>query len=323
MTALLVCAALLATVCGAVAAGFENGIYALSQVRLRYRLSLGDRRAKVVKDLLDAPQQLLTGVLVLQSLAVYFATAAVTSILQDLGVTWAELASTLVLAVFFFIVVEAVPKNVFRRAADTLVYALAPALKYTLYILRPAEVATSGLARLVGRLGKAPNEAFDPFFTRERLAFYLRAGQDEGILSKYQIELTQNILRGERATVSRATVPMEKVAAISAEATQKEFAELSHQYRFSRYPVYKGTRDNIIGLINIYDCLTPETCEFKIDALLRPIASFTAEVHVTEALRVMTEKRQPMGVVIDKGRTVGIVTIKDCVEEIVGELYAW
>jgi putative hemolysin len=323
MTALLVCAALAATACGAIAAGFENGIYALSQVRLRYRLSLGDRRARVVKGLLDAPQQLLTGVLIMQSLAVYAATAVVTSLLKDLGIAWAELVSTLALAVFFFIVVEAVPKNVFRRAADTLVYALAPALKYALYALRPAEIATSGLAHLIARLGKAQSDAFDPFFTRERLAFYLRAGQTEGILSKYQIELTQNILRGEKATVMRAMVPMEKAAAIHADAGPKDFAEISHQYRFSRYPVYKGTRDNVVGVINIYDCLTPETCEFALDKLLRPIAIFSPEIHVTEALRTMREKRQPMGVVVDKGRAVGIVTVKDCMEEIVGELYAW
>jgi CBS domain containing-hemolysin-like protein len=323
MTALLICAALAATACGAIAAGFENGIYALSQVRLRYRLSLGDKRARVVKELLDAPQQLLAGVLILQSVAVYAATAVVTSLLQEMGVAWAELASTLALAVLFFIVVEAVPKNVFRRAADTLVYALAPPLKLGLYALRPAEAAIGGMARIIARLGKAPSEAFDPFFTRERLAFYLRAGQTEGILSKYQIELTQNILRGEKATVSRAMLPLEKVAAIPAEATQRDFAEISHQYRFSRYPVYRGARDNIVGVINVYDCLTPETCEFKIDALLRPMASFSLEVHVTEALRAMTEKRQPMGVVVDKGRTVGIVTVKDCMEEIVGELYAW
>lgn len=322
MTALLIVLAATAVFVAAIASGFETGVYSLSQVRLRYRIQNNDPRAPVVQRLMSNPQRLIAGVLILQNIGLYFATAVMTSFIEHWGAVWTEVASTVVLALFFFIVVDAVPKSVFRRAADTLVYALAKPLRYALYALGPAEIALSGLIALVRRLGRGRG-MFDPFFTRERLAFYLRESETQGVLSRYQVELTNNILRGEKATVSRAMVPLDKVAAIPVEAALSEFAALSRQYRFSRYPVYKGGRDTIVGILNIYDCLTPDTCEFAIEKLMRPAAFFAPDVHVTEALRSMRETRQPMGVVADKGRAIGIVTMKDCMEEIVGELYAW
>jgi putative hemolysin len=323
MTMFLVALAALATFFAAIVAGFENGVYSLSQIGLRYRLSIGDRRAGVVEKLLANPQQLLTGVLILQSVLIYITTAIATSLLESWGVAWAEIASTVALAVFFFIAVEAVPKSVFRRAADTLVYSLAGPMRIVLYALRPAEAALSAVTSLIRRIGAGRADVFDPFFTRERLAYYLREGQTEGVLSRYQIELTHNILRGEKATVGRAMVPIDKAAVIPVGATREDFVALSRQYRFSRYPVYEGSRDCIVGILNIYDCLTPALCEFSVEKLMRPAAFFAPDVHVTEALRSMRETRQPMGVVADKGRAIGIVTMKDCMEEIVGELYAW
>ena len=306
-----------------IVSGFETGIYALSHIRLRYRLSIGDRRAKTVERLLANPQQLLTGILLAQNVAVYFTTAIVTSFFRKRGFVWAEVWTTIVLAVVFFIFVEATPKNVFRRAADVLVYPIARPFDYLISALKPAGAALGAIMRLIGRPGAKPGEITDPLFTRERLVFYLREGMNEGILSNYQVELTANILRGERVTVSRAMVPMEKATAVPYGVTIDEFREVSRKNRFSRYPVYRGDRESVVGIINIYDCHLAAECVFEMEGLLRPPVFFAPEVHVTEAIRSLREARQPMGIVADRGRALGIVTLKDCVEEIVGELYAW
>ncbi len=322
MTLLLVCAALIAMLAAAVVSGFETGIYALSHIRLRYRLSMGDPRAKILERLIARPQQLLTGILVAQNVAVYCTTAIVTSAFERAEIPGAESLGTLLLAVVLFIFVEATPKNVWRRAADILVYPAARPLSYLIMLMRPAGAVLGVVTRLVNRLG-ATGGISDPLFTRERLAYYLREGQSEGILSNYQVELTANILRGERVTVARAMVPLEKVVAVGEGTTLEQFAETSAIARFSRYPVYSGAKENIRGILNIYDCRLKQTSIFDMGKLIRQAVFFAPDVHVTDAIRSLRDARQPMGVVAKDGRALGIVTLKDCLEEIVGELYAW
>jgi putative hemolysin len=322
MTALLIIASIAATFVAAVVSGFETGVYSLSHMRLRHRLSIGDARARVLERLLARPQQLLTGILIAQNVAVYFATAVVTTLFQDWGLGAAEVWSTLILGVVFFIFVESTPKNVFRRAADILVYPMARPLDYLIKALGPVASGLGWLTNFITRLGAKRGEILDPFFTRERLEFYVREGLSEGILSKYQAALANNILRGEKVTVSRAMVGMEKVAAVEDTATMEEFSEISRAARFARYPVYSGAKDKVVGTLNIYDCHLAGRCTGAVEQYVRPAVFLAPDVKVTEAIMTLRDARTAMGIVADSGRAVGIVTLEDCLEEIVGEIYS-
>jgi len=320
---LLAPACLVAILIAAINSGFEVGVYSLSRVRLRYRLQLGDPKARALEGLLHKPEQLISAVLVIQNLNVYFVTAVFAAMLQEAEVPWAQAWSTVVLAVVLFMVVEAIPKNIFRHAADVLVYPLARPYQWILVVLSPAVIFLRAVTHLVVRLGGGREAQFDPFFTRERLAFYMREGHSEGVLSKYQVELTQNILRGEQVRVERAMVPLDEVAAVPEDITWEGFRRIARERGFSRYPVFRGERENVIGILNIYDCHVVETDTVDLRAMIRPPARFEGGMHVTEALKVLREGRRPMGIVEREGRAMGIVTVKDCVEEIVGELYEW
>ena len=321
MTLLLICVAAAATAAAAVNSGFEVGIYSLSQVRLRHRLAGKDRRAEVLSGLLERPERLISAILMAQNIAVYVTTAIVSSILEARGVGMAEGWSTIVLGFVFFIFVEAVPKNVFRRAGDILVYPLSGVYKRLLFLLGPVVFILRFITRLV--LGRAKAGELDGFFTRERLAFYMREGLSEGVLSRYQIELTQNILRAELATVKRAMVAIDKVATVPQEASREDFLRISGESGFSRYPVIGAGGGAVEGIINIYDVYLAGEEGSGIRDVMRPAVHFDESTHVSEALRRLREARQPMGVVMEEGRPAGIVTIKDCVEEIVGELHVW
>ncbi|MCD6404621.1 MAG: DUF21 domain-containing protein [Planctomycetes bacterium] len=323
MTLLWLIAAFVAMCAAAVNSGFEVGIYSFSRIRLRYRLSGADVRAKALAALVGRPERLISGILIAQNITVYFVTAVVTSLLEDAGVRWAQGWSTLVLAVVFFVFVEAVPKNTFRRAGDVLVYPLARPYRYILLVLKPAVLFLTGVTRLVLHIGGGSEADFDPFFTRERLAFYMREGHSEGVLSKYQVDLAQNILRGEHVTVARAMVKMDDVAAVPATISWEDFRQIARSRGFSRYPVYGDKREEITGILNIYDCYVVERGERRLEEVIRPVVYFRPDAHVTEALKILRDARQPMGIVTDNGSALGIVTIKDCVEEIVGELYEW
>ncbi len=322
MIPLLVLAAFAAMCAAAVNSGFEVGIYSLSRVRLRYRLETGHPSASALNALLARPEQLISAILVAQNTAVYFVTAVVASLIERAGAHWAKTWASLALSVTFFIFVEALPKNVFRHSADVLVYPLSRLYGYVLIVLKPAVLFLRGVAHLVMGFG-AKGAQFDPVFTRERLAFYLHEGHSEGVLSRYQVQLTHNILRGEQITVERAMIPIADVVAVEEGAGWTQVRDLARVKGFSRYPVYRQAKDEIVGVLNIYDCPFVKSGESDLGCAVRPPVSFNGETHVTDALRIMREARQPMGVVVSEERAVGIVTVKDCVEEIVGELYEW
>jgi len=323
MTVVLLLAAFLAMCAAAVNSGFEVGVYSLSRVRLRYKLEENSRAAHALDNLLRKSDQLISGILVLQNVTVYFATGVVTSVLEAAEVRWAQAWSTVVLSVVFFIFVEAVPKNVFRRGADVLVYPLAGLYVRLLAILKPVVLLLRVVTLLAVRLGGGKAQDFDPFFTRERLAFYMREGHSEGVLSKYQVELADNILRGEHVTVARAMVPLADTALVPHDISYGDFMETARREGYSRYPVYRGESEKIIGVLNIYDCRVVQEGEAELADLVRPALFFEPEMHVIEALKVLRESRRPVGIVAHEDRALGIVTVKDCVEEIVGELYEW
>jgi putative hemolysin len=323
MTALLLTAAFLAMCMAAVNSGFEVGIYSFSRIRLRYRLDAGHPGAKALSNLIEKPEKLISGILVAQNATVYFVTAVVASVIEGWGIPWAEAWSTLSLAIIFFIFVEAVPKNVFRASADSLVYPLSPVYRWVLIIMSPAVVALRAVTHIVVRLGAGRSTASDALFTRERLAFYMREGQSEGVLTRYQLELTHNILRGENITVKRAMIPLERVAAVPAGVSWDEFRAFAVEKGFSRYPVFAEGGGKIAGILNLYDCYNVERERINLPGMMREAVEFEPETHVTEALRTLRERRQSMGVVTVDGAAAGIVTVKDCVEEIVGELYEW
>ena len=322
MTALLLAAALASMIVAAVVSGFETGVYALSHIRLRHRISVGDRRAGTVETLLAAPQQLLTGILLAQNAAIYCTTAIVASLLDRLGGA-AGVASTLILAFVLFIFVDALPKNLFRRAADVLVYPLARPFALLMAAVRPAGVVLAAVTRVVSRLAARQPETPDPFFSRERLAFYLREGLRDGILSNYQVELAHNILKGEKITVERAMVPLEKAALIPFNASLEDVNAAFRANHFSRYPVFRDSRSAVVGILNIYDFHFALPSPLKMDELMRPAVFLSPDTRVTEAIRILRDASQVMGVVAENGRALGVVTLKDCLEEIVGELYAW
>jgi CBS domain containing-hemolysin-like protein len=111
---------------------------------------------------------------------------------------------------------------------------------------------------------------------------------------------------------------------ISADATGHELLGLLKAHRYSRIPVFEGQRSNVIGVLNVIDVGLVEDGPPPIREIMREPVALEQTMPVSEALRRMREQRQPFAMVVDEtGAAVGLASIKDLVEEIVGELRAW
>ncbi len=311
-----------------VASAVETGSYRLNRIRLRLRADGGDGRAAVLLRLLGDLPGLIISILIVNNVGNYLLTAAVTALVarwvaggDDVAV---QLTATAVAAPILFVFCEVLPKNVFAFAPGERMCRLAKAIRAVYWGLWAVGLvpALKGISALVLRVARRRG-ATSPFTPRQRLRAIIREGLAEGVITGYQDQLAEKVLALRDTTVGGVMIPLRHVAAVPVDVTQRRFARELARHSYSRLPVYEKHRDNVVGIVHINDVLAREA--FDVAAVMRgDVVRLPPDMTVSAALLRMRRGRAAMAVVSDsKGRAVGIVTIKDLVEEIVGELAAW
>ena len=156
-----------------------------------------------------------------------------------------------------------------------------------------------------------------------------RSGTDAaaaGTLSGTQTDLARRALTLGKMPVSGVVIPMDRVAAVEAEATDRQVLDVIRTHNFSRLPVHQGRTDRIVGVLSVLDYLAVADAEAAATPaeLMSPPITLRADLTVSQALLRLQAARESMAVVTDDSATaLGIVTMKDLVEEIVGELEQW
>jgi putative hemolysin len=333
-------AALLGVLLSALASGVETGLYRLNRIRLRLRADSGDRRARTLQNLLGDLRGQIIVCLVGANLGDYLATAMLTSLVATAG--WVEtsagveLVTTPIAAMILFVFGNVVPKSVFVAEADHWMYPLARPLKAAYVVLRRTGVlpVLSGLSNLVLRVlrrGEAARReplgrtTADPFHPRERLRAILREGAAEGVISGYQHELVGKVLGLREQLVHAVMIPISRVAGAAVDIDRERFMAELRRHSFSRLPVWEGRKENVVGIVHIMDVLAAGEGPLDLGALMtRDFLTVPPDMTVPQALLKLRKARAAIAVVRDdKGRAVGVITVKDLVEEVVGELAEW
>ena len=304
-------------------AGVETGVYCLNRVRLRWRVSQGWRSARVLDSLLATPRRLISTTLVGHNLGVYIASVLLTGLLFARGLgTNSGLVATLILSPFLLVLAEAAPKTIFERKADTFLYRLAPLVHFSFLLFLPATVILRGISVLVecvlGRRGREGNPVFDP----RHLPYFLAEGREEGILSSYQKQMADRIMKLDYSSVERAMVPLEKVAMIPEGISHEDFLDFAREKQFSRFPVFaEENRERIVGVVHILDVISEGRKQEGVTTLARRPQFVKADTPIDEALAQLGRARRPLGVITGpEGKAIGIVTLQGLVEEVVGDL---
>jgi len=305
--------------------GSETGFYCLNRVRLRFGVEEGRRGAALLLRLSASPQAAISAMVLGTNLGVYLATALCTHNLQQLGAArWADLYSTLLMTPLLLVFAEIIPKSLYQRRANTLMCKTAWPLALTEVAFRPVSSFLRWLSSLPQRIFPSGWASRSGRFTFERFHFLLSEGTQQGILSPYQKAMAENILGLKSRSIIHAMVPLSGVTMICRSAGVEELMELMARHRFSRIPVCSEDGSSIVGIINILDVVCNASKGAAISDLARAPHYLGAEMSVAEALYGLRGARRQMGIVLDgSGNPMGIVTIKDLVEEIVGELRAW
>jgi len=314
--------------------GAETGLYRLS--RLRLRLGVEKKRLSFIilgKCLRDS-SGLLLSLLIATNLAYYLTTSIVTNIFLSKVETEhsAELFATLLTAPTLFVFSELIPKNIFFYRADSLMPYLSPLL-YTFHKVLsfcgvvPLLKFVSGLFARSAGLASSPKTVITSA-QRHKVQAILQDTQEEGILSSVQTDIINRLVSISNIRIRSVMIPINNVQMVDVNSDNSALLSKLKKCAFTRLPVVEGRPENIIGFINIYETLSSSEHFTNLQKFVRPIRKVDANTTVTDTINIMQGENQKIVLVMRTGRTgrerhIGIVTMKDLVEELLGELAEW
>lgn len=251
---------------------------------------------------------------------------------QHLPGNWSELASHSFAAALSFtfitflhvVIGELAPKAIALQRPDNVTLVIAAPLLLFSKIARPVITAMNGLGNwVVRRLGFEPVSGHQMVHSVEELSLLVEETRRAGVLPPDQAEYLRNVFRLSSKTVGEIAVPLEQVAALELHASEAEVLEAVREDAHTRMPVYDGDFNHIVGIVNTKDLFYLFSLRGVValaDALYPPVR-FPAKMSVALALREFRRQKKHLAVVSDEyGHGLGIVTLEDVMEEIVGEI---
>ncbi|MEI8207396.1 MAG: CNNM domain-containing protein [Kiritimatiellales bacterium] len=311
--------------------GYETGGYLLNRIRLRSRVRSMDHSALRLQSVLADSYLFIFTVLIGHNIAVYLVSRSVTQLYLKSGLSgnaepiwgfipWnAETAATLTLMLPLFIFADIIPKNIFRRRADTLMYSLSGPLLLSWKILRPLTVALKMLFNLLTG-GRGHSEALNGFsLSLQGLREYFSEETRREALSDYQHSMIGNLVAMHRVPARQIMQPVSNVAAVSLNATVSHALELMRARNVEQLAVYRGSVHNIIGVVNLFDLMAPALqSSDSIKSSLHKIVRLSADISLTHAFRRLRQSPSAPAAVTDLAfRTVGLLHLRDIARYIV------
>lgn len=308
--------------------GLETGAYSLNRVRLQIYHHQEHAAARTLRQMLDQPTELLTTLLIGNNATNYLGTASLAVILQGYNFSdWtAILLNTLIVTPMLFVFGETLPKDLFAAYSDRLMYRLAPVLQGTRRLF-----TWTGLVPLIGvftrvlMAGMGQSGQMRPFHPRRQVQVLVKEGVGYGLLSDDQSAMVERVLELGDRSLRDEMVPWKQVETIRADAPPAMLWELADRSSHTRFPVLDG-RGQVVGVISVMHALLhhqPETCP-PIRQLMHPVTELPATTPLRRGLTELQRRRIPLVIVTDShGHPVGLVTMKDLIEAITGELASW
>jgi CBS domain containing-hemolysin-like protein len=304
-------------------AGAETALVSLTRIDLQGLRERGDRRGAILRNLKSHTSRLLATILIGQNLFITAASSLATALAVSwVGETYGVPAAIVFSTVVLFIFAEMTPKSIAAASPVAISRAVAVPMAWTMKILSPVvNVLTrisSGMLRRFGVPEKAPS------MTEEEMKSLFNLGAEEGVIHGEERKLLHKVLEFGDRTVRDIMVPRTKVVAVPETARFEDVRLVLKEHKFSRVPVYRGTLDNVVGILNakdLFDLSDEEERNFSLDRYLDPPFLVPEFKRAEDLFREMRRRRTHMAVVVDEhGGTAGIATIEDAIEELLGAI---
>lgn len=303
----------------------ETALMSISKIRTRHMVDEGVRGAKLLQKLLEDPNKLLGAILIGNNIVNIGASAIATTLATKImGGEGGVPVATGIMTVLVLIFGEITPKSIAKQNSEKVSLTVSKPINFVVMILKPFVAVFTSISGVFIRLVGGDPKASEPFITQEELKTMVGVSEEEGVLEDVEKEMIFNVFDFVDAQVKDVMVQRVDIIAIEKGASYEEVINLIKEEQFSRIPVYDDTIDNIVGILNVKDLIISNSLEnenFNILNYTRePFYTFEFK-KIKEVFNEMKKTRNHLSIVLDEyGGTVGIITIEDLIEEIVGDI---
>lgn len=325
LISLFVLAVLVCLVLSAFYSGSETALVSVNKIRINQLVEEENSRAKIIHRLVESPDRMLALTLVGTNLAnvliSLFGERLTVNVLPGLNEEMQNVIAILYITVLLLIFGEILPKTIFRVKADILALRFAYVLRLSEYVLAPliyfVQIVTKFLVIVIDRGSSSPN----PEAQREELRLIATMGEESGNLHAEQRRMIHSLLNFQNRTVEQVMMPLVDIVAIEKTTTCDDFLQIAADSGYSRIPVYDGRVYDIIGIVNLLDVIYSENLPETIEPFIRTDIQVVPESkNINALLKEIQDTQHTMVFAVNEyGGTVGLVTVEDLVEEIVGE----
>lgn len=314
--------AALLLVCAAFFAVTETSMASASRSRIKASAERGDFRAKKTLYVLDNFDLAISTLLICTNIVHIAAASIVTlAVTRKWGVSAVSI-STIITTIVVFFAGEMLPKSVAKKYSDTLALSCAPVLCFFMKLFAPLSKLLTWIGQAAAKLTPGDSQIS---VTEDELYDIIEDMTEEGSLDEDQGDLISSALQFGDVTVESVLTPRVDIVAININSNHAELLSLIKSTNHSRLPVYEGSIDNIIGVLQIRKYIKAylrlgENLDIK--PMLDEVLFVHQSTNIDELLPILSKRKLNIAVVTDNyGGTLGIVTVEDILEELVGEIW--
>ena len=300
----------------------ETALSRVNRVRIQLLAEEGDARAGILLKVLDQYAKMLSTILIGNNIVNLSASSLTTTLaIRIWGSAWVGIA-TGVLTFVLLLVGEIVPKNWAVVNNEQISLAYAKVIYLLMMVLTPVIFIVDKVSGLLLHMLRVDMDQKNAI-TEGELRTYVKEGLEDGVLADDEHEIITSVFDFSNAQAHDIMIPRSEMVTVDVEDSYEEVREVFKESMYTRLPVYKGDRNNIIGLINVKDfLLIDDPAQFHAKDILRKVYYTYDSQASGELLRKMKQSASSnMAIVIDEyGMTVGMITMEDLLEELVGEI---
>lgn len=296
-----------------------------SRHKIRSKAEAGDKSAIRAQEINDHYTETLSTVLVGNNLVNIATTAVITTLALSFsprkGQMYAELITTIILLIFG----EIIPKIMAAEYCNRLVLVYSAPLKFFIGLFKPVVWIVTGAVDALAKLW-TPEET-EPSMTDEELVMVVESIQDEGVITESESELIKSVIEFSDITAHEIMIPRVDMVAFDVDASVEDLLADESISHYTRIPLYKGNLDHIVGIVNVNQLLkramgTEDCGAESLSSLMIEPKFVHMTKNISDMLREMREEHRNMAIVLDGfGGTMGLVTMEDILEEIVGDIF--
>ena len=298
----------------------ETAYSTFNRIRMKKLAQDGDRRAQRVLAVADKYDKMLTSVLIGNNIVnLSMSSMGTLLFVKILGGDLGAAVSTAVITIMVLIFGEISPKNIAKDHADGWVIAVNPVIRMLMFVFTPFTALFSLWKKLLDKLFHKKDEAA---ITEEELMTIVDEAEEDGGIEPDEGKLIRSAIEFNDVTVSEILTPRVDICAVEQEASRQEITDVFMNSSFSRLPVYEDDLDHIVGVLHEKDFYASGRSGKTMEQTYKKPVYVSEHTKISDLLQTLKNEQCHMAIVVDEfGGTMGLVTMEDIIEELIGDVF--